>query len=519
MIVILRIFEKRLRKAVRGAHGRDGTPLPSGKYPLATNAIIEHRRPNGAKIFITEHAGRTARSAIPTVRAHERAPQSGTGILPVTTAPPFRWVLYVAYVLCVLPGCVRYSPSPLSPERNATDLQTRTLGSGSWNLARLTEGALRMHSEVEVARAKLATAKAAVVTAGAVPNPTVGYSATNVSRLLGDMPPWANGFTFDVPIETAGKRGHRVAQAQALVNAAALNLSTAEWAARARVRKALSDLYAAKQREELFASQEVDLQDALKLYDARIAAGESSQVDSLQARLLFNQSRLATREAQKLSAEARAALAEAVGISVHALDAASISFAGLDALPPHPNERMLRRAALLRRSDVLAVLAQYAATEAALRLEIAKQYPDLHLGPGYSYDQGQDKWTIGFSLTLPIFDQNRGPILEGQAKRREAAANFDAAQAKALGELERALASYRGALAKLETAGQLLASQEKQQHSSEALFKAGEIDRLSLVTAKVEWQVARLSRLDALIEAQQALEALENAAHILLLHK
>ena len=373
------------------------------------------------------------------------APQNGTGILPVTgtrrlSTARAAWVLYALYVLYALPGCVRYSPPPLSPERHASDLQSRTLGSGSWNLARLTDAALRMHSEVEVARAKLATARAAVVTAGAVPNPIVGYSATNVSRLLGDMPPWANGFTFDVPIETAGKRGHRVAQARALVNAAALNLATAEWAARARVRKALFDLHAAKQREELFTSQEVDLQDALKLYDARIAAGESSQLDSLQARLLFNQSRLATREAQKLSAEARAALSEAVGVSVHALDAASISFAGLDALPAHLNERILRRAALLRRSDVLAALAEYAATEAALRLEIAKQYPDLHLGPGYSYDQGQDKWTIGFSLTLPIFDQNRGPILEGQAKRREAAANFDAAQAKALGELERALA-------------------------------------------------------------------------------
>ncbi len=52
-----------------------------------------------------------------------------------------------------------------------------------------------------------------------MPNPTFGYSATNVSRLLSDMEPWTNGFTLDVPIETAGKRKYRAAQAQALVNA------------------------------------------------------------------------------------------------------------------------------------------------------------------------------------------------------------------------------------------------------------------------------------------------------------
>jgi outer membrane protein TolC len=35
---------------------------------------------------------------------------------------------------------------------------------------------------------------------------------------------------------------------------------------------------------------------------------------------------------------------------------------------------------------VLAALADYAASEAALRLEIAKQYPDIHLNPGYQLD-------------------------------------------------------------------------------------------------------------------------------------
>ena len=183
--------------------------------------------------------------------------------------------------------------------------------------------------------------------------------------------------------------------------------------------------------------------------------------------------------------------------------------------PRISNERILRRAALLRRSDVLAALAEYAATEAALRLEIAKQYPDLHLGPGYSYDQGQDKWTIGFSLTLPNLRSESRPDSRRPGEAPRSRREFQCRAGESARENSSARwPSYRGALAKLETAGQLLAGQEKQQRSSEALFKAGETDRLTLVTAKVEWQVARLSRLDALIEAQQALEAVENAAHI-----
>ena len=59
-----------------------------------------------------------------------------------------------------------------------------------------------------------------------------------------------------------------------------------------------------------------------------------------------------------------------------------------------------------------------------------------------------------------------------------------------------------------------LASQERQHRSMEALFKAGENDRLTLVSAQVELQAARLSRLEALFGAQQALNALEDASGV-----
>lgn len=416
----------------------------------------------------------------------------------------------------VFSGCVTYVAAPLSSETSATTLQERRLGGGTWTRARLTALALKQQPELEVTRAKVATAQAALVTAGARPNPTFGFSATNISRLLGGMEPWATGFTLDVPIETAGKRGQRVAQAQAMANAAALNLAHAEWLAKSRVRKNLFELFAAKQRQDLLGRQQADQDEIVKLLDARIVAGEISRLEAMQARLQSSQSRLLLRDAEKLSAEAQASLAEAVGVSVHALDAAQLSFAGLDALPHRPDEARLRRAALLQRSELLAALAEYAAAEASVRLEIAKQFPDLHLGPGYSYDQGQNKWTIGFNVTLPVFDRNRGPIEEALAKRREAAANFNAQQAKALAELERALASYRGSLAKLETAEQLLTAQEKQQRSSEALFKGGESDRLTLVSAQVELHAARLARLDAQLGALQALGQLEDAAQLTL---
>ena len=68
-------------------------------------------------------------------------------------------------------------------------------------------------------------------------------------------------------------------------------------------------------------------------------------------------------------------------------------------------------------------LADYAASQSALQLEIAKQYPDLHLGPGYELDQTDNKWSLGISLDLPILNHNQGPVAEahGEPRRRRRA--------------------------------------------------------------------------------------------------
>ena len=99
-------------------------------------------------------------------------------------------------------------------------------------------------------------------------------------------------------------------------------------------------------------------------------------------------------------------------------------------MSPVISQGELRRRALTGRGDVQSSLAQYAATQAALQLAIANQYPNLTLSPGYSYDQGNNKF--GFAspgLELPIFNQHQGPIAQAVAHRKQAAASFTALQA------------------------------------------------------------------------------------------
>jgi len=80
---------------------------------------------------------------------------------------------------------------------------------------------------------------------GSGPNPTISFAPEDVTRT--SIFPWVLGGSFDVPIETAGKRRFRLAQAGSLSEAARLNIATAAWRVRSHVRKSLLDLYAGRE--------------------------------------------------------------------------------------------------------------------------------------------------------------------------------------------------------------------------------------------------------------------------------
>lgn len=430
-----------------------------------------------------------------------------------------------ALLAASLAGCVVFHAQPVSPAKTAADFESRTLNDpglrdflrengrrkSSWNFPSLTLAAFYFHADLALADTQVEAAKAALISAGERPNPTVSLSP----QFANPVQAGTYGFSFDVPIETAGKRGKRIAQARHALTSALANREAAKWQIRGRVRKNLLDLFAATGREALLQRQQAGQDEVLKRTEERAAAGEASRFEATQSRLLANQTRLLLAEAHKQNVESRVGVADAIGVASRALDGVALDFADFKNAPAPRGIASIRREALQKRADILAALADYATAEAALRLEIAKQYPDLHISPGYAFDSGTNKWqTAGISLTLPILNRNRGPIAEAEAKRKQAAAKFQALQARAIGEIDRASAGYRAAFEKLRTAGTMFETQEKQFKSSESLVKAGETDRLALVSAQVELDVAAVSRLDALVEAQQSLGALEDAVQV-----
>src|SRR4051812_20119462 len=175
--------------------------------------------------------------------------------------------------------------------------------------------------------------------------------------------PWIPSVTYDLPIETAGKRKRRMEKADHLSKAARFNIITAAWQVRSALRIALLDLAAARARDTALQAQLQSQQTILQLMEQRLQAGALAPAELYPARIAVLRARSDLVDLKRQVADAQSRVAEALGVPLKALQGIEFAFA-LD-LPAGWNELgtpAIRREALQSRADLLAALADYAAS-------------------------------------------------------------------------------------------------------------------------------------------------------------
>ncbi len=434
----------------------------------------------------------------------------------------------VALFGCVLlAACAgqHYQPRPLSAADSAGSFEARSLADPglrifaekhlghpispwppAWDLQALTLAALYFNPDLDAARARIAESQAALVTAAARPNPTFSIAP-------GIPSPYLLTLDLSIPVETAGKRGYRIQAARSLDQAARFELGDAAWHVHSEVRAAMLECLIAAEVLAVLRSEAAVREDQVKILEQMVSSGELPRLGLDVARIELSRIRVASSTAQGDVAEAKAALAAAIGIPQVALAEVRFSRQSLSALPSRNSLSLeaIQRDAVLNRLDVRRSLAQYAATESALQLEIARQRPDINIGPGYTYEEKHSFFTVGLSTVVPIFNRNQGPIAEAEAHRQEAAAVFLETQAQVIAKSGRALARYSAALEELAEAERGVKLLQDQRQAIEQSVRAGASDRLDLDDVDIQASSAARSRLDALARALRALGELEDA--------
>jgi len=399
---------------------------------------------------------------------------------------------------------VQYQPKPISTAISATRIENKDPASPEflqyqimngynahqlplkeWDAEDLTYAALFFHSSLDVTRAKWRAADDAIGSASAKPVPTVNTTMANRTRANVAESPYAFGFSIDIPIETANKRDIRIENAQHLSLAAKLEIAQAAWELRNQVALSLNEYQFNQQQNHLISTEQAQRAEIVAIYQKRLDLGAASNVELSTANLLL-QSTSATLQANKLNRLVLISnLAKNLGLSMRRVEGMKIIADSNTQLPLYLKPD-LENSAVLNRLDLRIALERYAAAESKLKLEIAKQYPNIIISPGYAYELGDKVWSLGLSSLLTMLNKNKVAISEATQLREVEAAQVDALQSKIIADTSMAYA-------KLEKVHQELVNQQsivqKQQQNTQKMFNrlaAGEIDRLEMTFAKLE---------------------------------
>lgn len=379
----------------------------------------------------------------------------------------------------------------------------------TWGLDELIYCALFFNPNLDVARAQLRAAEVAQISASERPVPSANGNIAHSNLANGDMRPYALGLSIDIPIETANKRDIRIDSARHLSEVAKLEIAQTAWQLRNQIATTYNEYQLNRKLLRLLETEQAYRQEIVNIYQKRLSLGaaSSSELDISKLQLQSIQSELNAKQREQLILQAK--FASNLGLPL--IKVQNMQLAESSA-PPHTNTLLpdSQSAALLNRLDIRIALERYAVAESKLKLEIAKQYPDITLGPGYAYEFGDKVWSLGISGLLSMLNKNKGAIAEAEQLRTVEAAQFEALQTKVINDASVANALYAQAQAFVQHQQTIHDQQLSNAARVQRRFNAGDADRLELVLSKLENIDAEKALILAQSQQAMALTALED---------
>lgn len=358
--------------------------------------------------------------------------------------------LCAAAFLIVLPACAfeRYAPEPLESRRVAdafvAERRALTWSASSVDGDRLTLAAAadllrERNPALRDAEARFRSAEAVAEVPTPLPNPELlvgpefGFGPDAASPYVVPLARLA----FTVP--TAGKRSKRDDWLDAVAAERFVAFATANSEAYLDLRRAFVALIVARTRveirDEIVAASERSVDVARRL----VGAGEAAALDVSLFRLEHARELARRLEARSAAADAEADFAALVSLPATGLGAVDPAQLPQPIAAAYDADALLERISDTR-PDLLRARAAYETAERALRLEVARQYPDVSIGFGAKGETGESVTLLDLmlGLGLPIFDRNRQGVVAAAADRHAARVAFEAAISRGVAELERA---------------------------------------------------------------------------------
>ncbi len=300
---------------------------------------------------------------------------------------------------------------------------------------RLEEGrwvALAYNPELRLARLRLTQATGVAAEAASWPDPQYSLSTLKLREQTPD--PWVvtHGLEFSLPL--SGRVTALVSLKQANAEVARCTVREAEW----KVLHELSLAWVDWSAVQLGVEQTRDQLERLgPMVSSTVQMAQAGELLPTEAGLLALDQALLNSRLQALlgqSAERRQEILALMGLPPQHSVPLVPGLLRREERPAGP--QVTDATQLAARNPTLTRLrGQYEVSEQHLRTEIAKQWPDVRLGPGLESDEARTKVGLVGGLTLPLWNANREAIIEAQVGREWARAALESEHQTLLGRL------------------------------------------------------------------------------------
>ncbi len=328
--------------------------------------------------------------------------------------------------------------------------------------------------------------------ARALPNPSLSYTTENAwgTGSYGGMGGADTVLSLSQPLEVWGQRGARVRAARAEAQAANLRGTQSRSEAASQLAAFYAQAESALRRYGLAEEALALTRDDATAVEAMVRQGREPQLRAVQARSEVANATATLEEAQAFR---DAALARLAGAALLDGPVQSISSSLLDRMPPLP--RGVAQAALTVR------IAEAEADAAGRLVEVERKraLPDLSVTAAQTRfrEDREQAYTLGVSVSIPLFDRNRGGIRAASAEQRAAEARLDQQRRDSDAERLSAVAGLKAAGSRTRAADDSVVAAEEAYRLARIGFEAGRISQLELRSTRSALIAARGTAVDA----------------------
>ena len=256
-----------------------------------------------------------------------------------------------------------------------------------------------------------------------------------------------------------------------------------------------------KKKQQLLQHLKLNYQTVNKLFKV----GEATIIDLNSAKIQYSNMQISLYETKSELNQLKSLLGDLLGKDLGVIADFKVKIDTMNTEDLKGLDQMKSKM-LLNNFELSRLEMDYKIAETELKLELAKQYPDIEIGSSGEQEPGEKKkiFSLGVSLDLPIFDRNQQEITRKDEERKIILAKFNSVLGKSINRMNLLVSNYKLQKLKLSLIDdEIIPRSTETVAKAEKAVQAGRLDILRFIDLSKELYENELERIQVIKTLQK----------------